>query len=49
MPQHAIGLRRPQPPMREQVLAAGVDQAVNMAVRDALSGPAVDTARPIAA
>ena len=44
-----LGRRHLRPPMRDRVLAAGVDQVVNMAVRDALSGPAADAARPIAA
>ncbi len=44
-----LGRRHFQPLMRDRVLAAGVDQVVNMAVRDVLSGPPVDTARPIAA
>ena len=44
-----LGHRHVRPPVRERVLAAGVDQVVNMAVRDVLCGLPVAAARPIAA
>ncbi len=44
-----LGRRHLKPATRDRVLAAGVNQAVNMAVRDALSGPPPAAARTIAA
>jgi hypothetical protein len=44
-----LGPRHLRQPQRERVLAAAIDQAVNMALRDALRAPPAEAARPLAA